>query len=340
MIRLTVICITYNHVRFLRRALDGFVSQKTDFEFEVLLHDDASTDGTTEIVREYAARYPEVIRPMYETENQYAKGVPFVRDKMWPLVRGEYVAVCEGDDYWTDEHKLQKQVDWLDAHPDSNLCFHPVRVVFDDGSERETVFPDFKGSEKGFDVSFDSLLRRNFIQTNSVVYRWQLKGREDEVPSGIAPGDWFIHLLHAEHGTIGFLPDVMACYNRHPGGIWWGSQNRSDAFFIRMGLRHLAFFKAVQERFGYKQKNLPVYFAVRILVSALKSRKYQICDELFERFADEGTQALRKIADFETSEDEAYLKMKKLRRQRKFLIVLSLILLGVLCVFALKTMFA
>ena len=107
--KVSIICITYNHVNFIRDCLDGFIMQKTDFPFEVLIHDDASNDGTTDIVREYAEKYPEVFVPFYEEENQFGK-TDFCRDILFPKIRGEFVAVCEGDDFWTDELKLQKQV--------------------------------------------------------------------------------------------------------------------------------------------------------------------------------------------------------------------------------------
>ena len=123
-IKVSVLCVTYNHANFIRQALEGIVSQKTNFRFELIVHDDASTDGTADIVREYAAKYPEVVVPILQTENQYTHGGCIARRFLWPRIRGTYVAFCEGDDYWTDVRKLQLQADWLDAHPSSGLCFH------------------------------------------------------------------------------------------------------------------------------------------------------------------------------------------------------------------------
>jgi len=203
--RLSVVCITYNAAQYIRAALDGFLMQKTDFPFEVLVHDDASTDGTAEIIREYAEKRPDVVRAVFQKENQWSKGVAVAPKFLWPLIRGEYVAMCEGDDYWTDPLKLQKQVDWLDAHPDSSVCFHPVVVHFEDGSRKDSVYPSRKDCPRGF--TFEGLLAHNFIQTNSVVFRWKLKGREAEFPTDIAPRDWFTNLIHAEKGPIGFIPD-------------------------------------------------------------------------------------------------------------------------------------
>ena len=113
----SVRCATYNHVNYIRQCLDGFVMQRTNFRFEVIVHDDASTDGTTEIIREYAEKYPDIIKPMYETENQYSKDVKAMNIRINNRLTGKYIAICEGDDYWIDPLKLQKQVDFLDDHP-------------------------------------------------------------------------------------------------------------------------------------------------------------------------------------------------------------------------------
>ena len=131
----SICCITYNHKEYIRDALDGFLSQRTDFPYEILINDDASTDGTADIIREYEQKYPEKIRALLQTENQYSKGITNPSGAFnFPRVRGRYVAMGEGDDYWTDPEKLQKQVDYMEAHPDCSLCFHSARIITVDGS--------------------------------------------------------------------------------------------------------------------------------------------------------------------------------------------------------------
>ena len=129
----TVWCLTYNQKNFIRDALDGFVMQRTNFPFEVIVHDDASTDGTTDIVCDYAVKYPHIIKPMIETVNQWQKGglqhiVAIMNDKHR---RGKYIAFCEGDDYWTDPDKLQRQVFFLESNPDYSMCFHSAKKKFE-----------------------------------------------------------------------------------------------------------------------------------------------------------------------------------------------------------------
>ena len=126
MVKVSISCLVFNHEKYLRDALDGFIKQKTSFVYEVIVHDDASTDSSAEIIHEYASKYPNIIKPIYQKENQYSKGISIIDTYVIPAMQGEYIAYCEGDDYWTDEKKLQRQVDFLDAHPEYSACMHNV----------------------------------------------------------------------------------------------------------------------------------------------------------------------------------------------------------------------
>ena len=246
-IKLSIICITYNHERFIRDCLDGFVMQKTNFPFEILVNDDASTDKTADIIREYEAKYPHLFRCVYQMQN--AKKNPW-RDVLFPMIRGKYVALCEGDDYWTDPLKLQKQVDFLEAYPDFSVCFHPVRVHWEDNSKPDSVFPTEKERFYKTELTLNDLLDHNFIQTNSVVYRGRFhKDPLDLIPKYILPEDWFVHLLHAQTGQIKLLPDVMAVYRRNPGGLWNGA-GETEEWFIRCGTAMARFYSEIQKHFG------------------------------------------------------------------------------------------
>ena len=170
--KVSVLCATYNHEEYLRQTLDSFVNQKTDFPFEVLVNDDASTDSTGDIIREYAARYPEIIRPFYQKENLYSRRINLYDVVFFPACRGEYIAVCEGDDYWNDSEKLQLQVDWLDAHPEYSACVHnsigrfsdqPDKVLFAQDGDRDIPFEQVvQGMSHAYHTS-SILARREFI---------------------------------------------------------------------------------------------------------------------------------------------------------------------------------
>lgn len=280
--KLSIICLTYNHARFVRDALDGFVSQKTNFPFEVIIHDDASTDGTTEIIKEYERKYPDIIKPIYQTENQWRKAKTMSKTFVFPHVQGEYVAFCEGDDYWTDKNKLQKQVDFLDAHPECSICFHPVKVTWDDGRENDTIYPDATMLKKVGALNFENLLKRNFIQTNSVVYRWRFhKDSYDQIPDGVLPGDWFLHLLHAQIGQIGFLPEVMAVYRRNAGGIWTGAEV-SPQWFCRFGKAYMRFWDSVEKQFGVNKLKEREFLRRAVFYANLYCKR----DNLDEKYED------------------------------------------------------
>lgn len=129
----TVWCLTYNQVEFIRDALDGFVMQQTTFPYDVIVHDDASTDGTTDIIKEYAEKYPTIIKPVIEKENQWQHGgLRYIIDIMNSQFRqSKYIAFCEGDDFWTDSQKLQKQVDFLESNPEYSMCFHSAKKKYE-----------------------------------------------------------------------------------------------------------------------------------------------------------------------------------------------------------------
>ena len=125
----SIICNTYNHEKYIKDALDGFIMQKTTFPFEVLIHDDCSTDHTADIIKQYEKQYPELIRPIYQPENQYSKGISIGKEYQFPRVRGKYVAFCEGDDYWTDPNKLQKQYEIMEQNPNVDICSHDFTCI-------------------------------------------------------------------------------------------------------------------------------------------------------------------------------------------------------------------
>lgn len=141
-IRVSVFCLAYNHEKYIRKTLDGFVNQKTNFRFEVLIHDDASTDQTQEIIQEYAGNYPELFHVVLQKENQYGQGINIVDHMIVPLLEGDYIAICEGDDYWQDPYKLQKQFDVMESHPECSLCTHLVQCCNEDGTRNERVIPE------------------------------------------------------------------------------------------------------------------------------------------------------------------------------------------------------
>ena len=161
----SVLTLAYNHAPYIRECLDGILMQKTNFAFELLIHDDASTDGTADIIREYEAKYPDIIKPIYQTENQYSKGVKVSLTYLYPRAKGKYIAMCEGDDYWTDPLKLQKQVDFMEANEDIPCCFHRVDIL----RQNENKFE--KGSLPKF-IKEDDICEGKFFTNEDRLEKW------------------------------------------------------------------------------------------------------------------------------------------------------------------------
>lgn len=172
----TIQCITYNHEKYIRQCLEGFVMQKTNFRFEAIVHDDASTDGTADIIREYAKQYPDIIKPIFETENQYSKHDGTIGKIIRQNTFGKYVAMCEGDDYWIDPLKLQKQVDFLECHPECVYSCHRY-YVYNEYTKEKYLMPNkyfdnqTASSEFTFDVRYP-FLQEWITKTLTCVYRW------------------------------------------------------------------------------------------------------------------------------------------------------------------------
>ena len=208
----SISCITFNHAKFLRECFDGFLMQKTNFKFEVVIHDDASTDETKGIIEKYTNKYPDIFFPMYQKENQYSKGVRGMMVKFnFPRCRGKYIALCEGDDYWTDENKLQKQVDFLEVNPKSVLCFHQISKLFQDGSVIQQKSSQFQKNIS----NRRHLININYIATLSVVFKNDSSALERVAKFGkLCMGDYplYLALLTKPDDEILFIDELMAVY--------------------------------------------------------------------------------------------------------------------------------
>lgn len=211
----TIRCLVYNHEPYLRQCLEGFVMQKTNFRFEAIVHDDASTDGSTAIIKEYAEKYPSIIKPIFEIENQYSKRDGSLRRIMNEHTRGKYVAMCEGDDYWTDSLKLQKQVDFLEQHPECSMCFHRSQELLEKGVKAPLIFTHLK---EGY-YSGEDVLNAWTVPTASVMYRNYGSSFLQQTCPGVMWGDIFLFLLLAERGRFYCMSDVMSVYRRNAGSV-------------------------------------------------------------------------------------------------------------------------
>jgi glycosyltransferase involved in cell wall biosynthesis len=220
--KVSVCVLTYNHENYIAQMLEGALMQQTDFEFEIVIGDDASTDATQDIIREYDRKRPGIIRAFLHSENQGpSEPREFAgRNNVLQLIKackGEFVAMCEGDDFWTDPLKLQKQVDYLEQNPEISICHHNMMVIYEDGSP-EHFFnnPD----QKAISTIEDILEDKWFFATASWMYRnYFLNNDFAEWHSKAAAGDWAIMIQLAAQGKIGYLADVMGVYRKHSAGL-------------------------------------------------------------------------------------------------------------------------
>ncbi|WP_304757311.1 glycosyltransferase [uncultured Muribaculum sp.] len=206
----TICCITYNHAAYIRECLNGFLMQETNFKFEVVIHDDASTDETQSIIKEYCEKYPNVFSPIFQHVNQYSKGIKsIIQTFCVPQFRGKYIAMCEGDDYWIDPYKLQKQVDFLESHPDYGMCYTKVKRFV----QKNNKFIDEWG---GPNETMDKLLIENTIPTLTAVFHKAIYYNylTEIHPSkrGWLMGDYPIWLYFAQNSKIKFINETTGVY--------------------------------------------------------------------------------------------------------------------------------
>src|SRR5690554_5516528 len=207
---LSICCITYNHENYISQAIEGFLAQKTSFNFEIIIHDDASTDATASIVKKYEQEHPNLIKAIYQKENQYSQGIKPWPNFVFPIARGKYIALCEGDDYWTDPYKLQKQVDFLEANPEYVLTADNA-IWHDLGTDKQSPFST--NPEK--DVSIGELLRERQFATAAVVFR---NLGNDLLFKGVG-GDTVLWCHLTKFGKLKYFPRITSVYQRHELGV-------------------------------------------------------------------------------------------------------------------------
>ena len=212
----SISCITYNHEKYIRDAIEGFLMQKTSFPMEILIHDDASKDTTADIIREYEAKHPDIIYPIYQTENQYSKGISISATYQFPRARGKYIALCEGDDYWTDPYKLQKQMDFLEANNTCQLVHHNVFIKEQD-SKKLRVRHSKNLKHK---VGLYEMVHSNKCTTLSVMFRRAVL--EKIKKEALMGGDRILFSAIAVEGSIGYIDEVMGVYSMHNQGVYTG----------------------------------------------------------------------------------------------------------------------
>ncbi|MDR2410234.1 MAG: glycosyltransferase [Bacteroidales bacterium] len=270
----SVDCTTYNHATYIRQCLDGFVMQKTNFPIEIIVHDDASTDGTADIIREYEAKYPNLIKPIYQSENQYSKGVNVWYTYVRPMMKGKYIAFCNGDDYWTDPLKLQKQVDFLESHSEYSLCTSGYMInkngvmiesVIKRGSQSGFAYPDEGG---WYWKTLTAVVRRDSLAEYFRNYKYFKYLKDTHL---------FYYALKA--GMAWYISECFGVYNIHPGCIW-GSLSDAEKIVTDYKV-HKELYKVTKDKYAY---DLYYPYIQRRLNNHLYKNKCEKMQLLYEHY--------------------------------------------------------
>jgi glycosyltransferase involved in cell wall biosynthesis len=269
----------FNHKDFIRDSIESILMQETNFKVEIIIHDDASTDGTKEIVCEYQQSYPHLFKNVLQVENQWSQGKS-VMDPLFEKPRGKYIALTHGDDYWTDPLKLQKQVDFLEKNDDFSFSFHRSYILTEGSSKLSLSNLNTSLSEVTYTIT--DLAKGNFIYTGTVVFRNKLFDKIPDWFNDSPIGDYPLHMLNAKHGKIKYFPEIMAVYRKHAGGVWSLQGKRKNFHDLSKTLDLL----------------LTENFSERVLTNLLLQKKRIINEHLRELFEENKNSFIEELKEF------------------------------------------
>src|SRR5438094_181413 len=213
----SVLVTTYNHEKYIAQAIESVLMQETNFEYEIIIGEDCSLDRTRSVVVDFQRQNPRKIRLLLPPENLGCGGGNRVFAQAFELAQGQYVALLDGDDYWTSPKKLQKQIEFLGTHPECVLCFHNALRIYEDGSR--APFPqNFAGQKRIF--TLEDIWQSNFIAGCAAMFRRDALGQLPEWYYTMSYGDWPLYILCAQHGKIGYLDEILGVYRIHREGLW------------------------------------------------------------------------------------------------------------------------
>lgn len=217
-IMVSVVCMTYNQEKYIKKCINSLINQKTTFQYEIIIHDDCSTDGTVSILKKYKEKYKEKICLILQETNQYSKGVNILEEIVMPYVRGKYIAFCEGDDYWCDVNKLQLQVSIMERNPQCWICAHSVSIVNEDDSK---LIGKIEPSDTDCIFSVEEVINGDggFVGTNSLMMKKEIFGQNYTFLQ-LSSLDYFIQILGSLHGGMVYLAKKMSVYRYFSVGSW------------------------------------------------------------------------------------------------------------------------
>jgi glycosyltransferase involved in cell wall biosynthesis len=247
----SIACITYNQEEMIKDAIESFLMQVTSFRVMIHIHDDASTDKTAKVINSYVQKYPNLFQTIFQKENKRSQGIKPRYEILYPsITNSKYIANCDGDDYWTDPLKLQKQVDFLEANEGYSMCGAVAQCVRDPSDERE-FFGDFIGSKKSI-LKVEDFLSGYSVHTSTVVFRKRMLQMPDWFAC-ISNGDVGLFAILAEKGTVGFLNEPVSVYRINDNGIWSSISLEKRYYAFKNTVNQLnRHFKGAYKKIQYK----------------------------------------------------------------------------------------
>lgn len=274
-VAVTVCSITFNQAEFIAKALDGMLSQRLPEPFEIIIHDDASTDGTREIVQDYATRYPRIVRAVLPERNRYSQGISIFAEIL-PLAKGRYVALCEGDDYWLGRDKLAVQAKFLDATPDCDICSHHfIRFQYDSSGQIVSRVTE-DGSVGRYDAQYLFDKSKARFPTATVMMRRSTLDTYlnfSQRYSYIRMEDIYMKFFAARSGGIELLPGTFAVYRAQAPNSWSSSMRRSKSFKLANSRAKVNSYRALADMAGPEQRQA-IERAIRQEIEALMRSRY------------------------------------------------------------------
>lgn len=288
-ILVSIICITYNHEDYISTAIEGFLMQKTNFEFEILIGDDYSKDNTQQIIKSYINRFPNKIKLITSGKNIGARNN---LKRTWGEAKGRYLAICEGDDYWIDEYKLQKQIDYMEKNPKCSLCAHNAKI-YDESLKKMVGLLKQSGEKKYF--TKDVILNGGgFLASASLIYRKEIIDNLPDWYMEVSVGDYPLQMIASTYGYVFFMEDVMSIYRLNVPGSWtnynyYSKKNKEREINNRLGLINILdkfnSYSNGEYEDTIKKVKIPLEFEVNILSNKYRLKVNEEYKEYFRKLS-------------------------------------------------------
>ena len=283
-VMVSIICNTYNHEKYISKAIESFLSQKTNFCYEVLIHDDASTDGSVSIIEDYHRRYPNIIKPIFQSENQYSKGVSIFFNYQLPRAKGKYIAICEGDDYWIDENKLQTQYDILEKNENINLCCH--KVLKENGLGK--IVGEISPSKKNKIIKIEEVIEGGggFVGTCSLFIRKCTMQSEFFINYSFA-ADYVLQVFSSYPNELYYINEPMSVYRVFTENSWTVKARKDISIANSFTNKSIEFLEIFND-FTHQKYNVTIHNKTNYL-------KFLVIDRIFLKIKKERKEAYRKM---------------------------------------------